>query len=170
MAAAGLAVLLAFGGAACSSGSGGGTGSSGTAGASSAPATSAPAAPSSGSAAQPSDPAAAKAEIVRNWEKFFNPGTPAAEKAALVQHGSAMQPVLQGFAGDPRMGQVSAKVTAVDFTGATAAKVTYTLSLKGAPVLPNAAGQSVLENGTWKVGDTTLCSLVQLSGKSVPGC
>jgi hypothetical protein len=129
-------------------------------------------APSSPAAAagQPADPAAAKAQITQNWAKFFKPGTSTAEKAGLLQNGDMMKPVLQGFSSDPRMGEVTAKVNAVSFTSPTAAKVTYALSLKGATVLPSATGQAVLEKGTWKVADSTLCSLVQLSGKSVPGC
>jgi hypothetical protein len=90
----------------------------------------------------------------------------------LLQNGTHLTSVLQGFAGNPLAAKASVTVTAVDFTSATTANVTYNLCQSGTPALPNAKGQAVLENGTWKVSDTTLCALVTLSnnGKAVPGC
>ncbi|MFG3052093.1 hypothetical protein ACGFZP_14220 [Kitasatospora sp. NPDC048239] len=122
----------------------------------------------------PADPAAAKAEVTANWEKFFDPATPIADKAKLLQNGDVLLPVLQGFSQDPRIGQVQAKVTDVAFTSATQATVTYSLSLQGAVVEPAASGQAVLENGTWKVARSTLCGLLTQAGGAggtpIPGC
>jgi hypothetical protein len=167
------AVLLLVPVAACSSSK---TSSSSTS--SAPPAASASPSPS-GTA--PSDQAAATAQITQNWEKFFSPTTPLADKAALLQNGSQLSGALQGFSHDPRVSQVQAKVSSVSFTSATTATVTYSLSLQGQTVLPNATGQAVLQNGTWVVADTTLCSLVALSASgasgsasspsmSIPGC
>ncbi|MFF3596030.1 hypothetical protein [Kitasatospora indigofera] len=166
-----LAVLLA---AACGS-SGGGTSSSSPSAAASATASSAASGSASASAAAsgtaPADPAAAKTAVTTNWEKFFDPATPIADKASLLQGGEQLAPALQGFAGDPRVGQVKAQVTDVQFTSATDATVTYALSLQGTVVQPDATGQAVLDNGTWKVSRSTLCGLVQQSGNTaVPGC
>jgi hypothetical protein len=120
----------------------------------------------------PSDPATAGKNVAENYAKFFNPATPAAEKVMLLQNGQQLTSVLQGFAGNPLAAKATVTVTAVHFTSPTAADVTYNLCESGTPALPNAKGQSVLENGTWKVSDTTLCGLVALSngGKAVPGC
>ncbi|MFJ9455750.1 hypothetical protein ACIRST_11795 [Kitasatospora sp. NPDC101447] len=122
----------------------------------------------------PADQAAAKTAITTNWEKFFDPATPIADKAALLQGGDALLPVLQGFSQDPRVGQVQAKVTDVSFVDASTATVTYSLSLQGTVVEPSASGQAVLENGTWKVSRSTLCGLLTqaggASGTPVPGC
>ncbi|MFD7985334.1 hypothetical protein ACFV4M_18455 [Kitasatospora indigofera] len=166
-----LAVLLA---AACGS-SGGGTSSSSPSAAASATASAAASGSASASAAAsgtaPADPAAAKTAVTTNWEKFFDPATPIADKASLLQGGEQLAPALQGFAGDPRVGQVKAQVTDVQFTSATDATVTYALSLQGTVVQPDATGQAVLDNGTWKVSRSTLCGLVQQSGNTaVPGC
>ncbi|MET9615661.1 hypothetical protein [Kitasatospora indigofera] len=166
-----LAVLLA---AACGS-SGGGTSSSSPSAAASATASAAATGSASASAAAtgtaPADPAAAKTAVTTNWEKFFDPATPIADKATLLQGGEQLAPALQGFAGDPRVGQVKAQVTDVQFTSATDATVTYALSLQGTVVQPDATGQAVLDNGTWKVSRSTLCGLVQQSGNTaVPGC
>jgi len=161
-----LAVLLA---AACSS-----TKSTSSPSASATPSVSASAATSAAASATgtaPADVAAATAQVTTNFEKFFDPATPLADKAALLENGEQLAPVLQGFASDPRVGQVKADVTKVEFTSPTQAKVTYALSLQGQVVQPDATGQAVLDNGTWKVSRSTLCGLVQQSGNTaVPGC
>ncbi|MFI8964158.1 hypothetical protein ACIGO8_18815 [Streptomyces sp. NPDC053493] len=128
-------------------------------------------APLTPGADEPADPAAAKAEIARNWAAFFDPKTPVAERVKLLENGEKMAPVLGAFAGDKNAAQTAAKVKAVEFTSAAGANVTYDLLVGGNPALPDAKGTSVLQNGTWKVSVQTLCGLVQLSGASrVPGC
>ncbi|MFD9686127.1 hypothetical protein ACFWXO_10225 [Kitasatospora sp. NPDC059088] len=126
------------------------------------------------SATAPADPAAAQAEVTANWEKFFDPATPIADKAKLLQGGDTLLPVLQGFSQDPRVGQVKATVGGVAFTDAADATVTYALSLQGTVVAPAATGQAVLDNGTWKVSRSTLCGLLTQAGGAsatpVPGC
>ncbi|CAL9322317.1 hypothetical protein SUDANB51_01730 [Streptomyces sp. enrichment culture] len=123
-------------------------------------------------ASAPADRAAAEAEIKQNWQKFFDPKTSAQDKVAVLENGDRMAPVLEAFSGDARGGQVQAQVTKVEFTSATEADVTYTLTLKGATALPDASGTAVEQDGTWKVSAKTLCALVQLSGNAspVPGC
>ncbi|GAA1069578.1 MULTISPECIES: hypothetical protein [Kitasatospora] len=167
LAAAVLAVLALLFAAACSSSSSSGSSSPSP----SAPATTSAAASPTGGGSAPADAEAAKAQIKTNWEKFFDPATPIADRAALLQNGEALQPALQGFANDPRVGQVKATVTDVQFTSDSAATVTYTLTLQGQTVEPAASGQAVLDNGTWKVSTSTLCGLVaQAGGSAIPGC
>ncbi|MFJ6381609.1 hypothetical protein ACIQI7_16650 [Kitasatospora sp. NPDC092039] len=172
-----LALLLAGTAAACSSDGKSGTAATSPA-ATGATATGPASAPGTATATAtgtaPADPAAAKAEITTNWEKFFAPDTPITEKAKLLQGGDALLPVLQGFSQDPRVGQVQAKVDDVEFTDASDATVTYSLSLQGNVVEPSATGQSVLDNGTWKVSRSTLCGLLTQAGGAtaspIPGC
>lgn len=124
---------------------------------------------STGSA--PADAAAATAQIKQNWHTFFDPKTPIADKEKYLQNGQALAPLLSGFAADPRVGQVSAAVSKVTFTSPTTATVTYALSLQGSVVEPNATGKAVLQDGTWKVADSTLCGLIALTGNTkLPGC
>ncbi|WP_233289194.1 hypothetical protein [Kitasatospora sp. MBT63] len=120
----------------------------------------------------PADVAGATTQVTTNWEKFFDPATSLADKSALLENGEQLVPVLQGFASDPRVGQVKAKVTDVAFTSPSSATVTYTLSLQDQVVQQDATGQAVLVNGTWKVSTSTLCGLVTLAGSAsaVPGC
>lgn len=119
----------------------------------------------------PADPVAATALVKKNWELFFDPKTPVADKEKYLQNGTVLAPLLQGFAADPRVAQVSSTVSNVAFTSPTTATVTYALSLQGTVVEPNATGQAVLQDGTWKVSDSTLCGLVALTGNTkLPGC
>ncbi|WMX49055.1 hypothetical protein [Streptomyces roseicoloratus] len=119
---------------------------------------------------RPADPAAAEAEVTRNWTAFFDPKTPAAERVKLLENGESMAPVLGAFAGDKNAQQTSVKVKEVTFTSPTGADVTYDLLVAGNTALPDAKGTSVLQNDTWKVSVKTLCGLVQVSGATVPGC
>lgn len=121
------------------------------------------------SASAPDDPAAAEKEIKENWKKFFDPDVPLKDKQAVLENGDNMAQVLESFGGDERGGQVEATVDQVEFTAPTAANVTYTLTLKGATVMPNAAGTAVEQDDTWKVSVKTLCGLVGLSGNASPG-
>ena len=125
----------------------------------------------SASASGPADPATATTQIKQNWQSFFDPKTAIADKEKYLQNGAVLAPLLQAFAADPRVGQVSAAVSNVAFTSPTAATVTYALSLQGTVVEPNATGKAVFQDGTWKVADSTLCGLVALTGDTkLPGC
>ncbi|MER6090140.1 hypothetical protein [Streptomyces bluensis] len=123
------------------------------------------------SGAQPANPAAAKKEITANWETFFNSHTSKQDRQAVLENGKQMGRVLDALDRAERGRQIEAKVTKIEFTSATDAKVTYSLLMKGAVVLPNARGTAVEQNGTWKVSAKTLCGLIKLSGhRSAPGC
>jgi hypothetical protein len=120
----------------------------------------------------PADATAAEREIRQNWQKFFDPAVSLKDKQAVLENGDKMGPVLAAFSGDERGEQVQAEVNRVEFTSPTAANVTYTLLLKGATVMPDAAGTAVEQDGVWKVSVKTLCGLVGLSGNAspIPGC
>ncbi|GAA2310367.1 hypothetical protein GCM10010431_33080 [Streptomyces kunmingensis] len=125
--------------------------------------------PSSQEPTGPANEAAAKKEIKANWKKFFDPDVSLKEKQDVLENGSRMRPVLDSFDGDERGGQVEANIDTIVFTSPTAADVTYSLTLKGATMLPGAKGTSVEHDGTWKVSVKTLCALVKLSGNASPG-
>ncbi|MFJ3902796.1 hypothetical protein [Streptomyces sp. NPDC090025] len=118
----------------------------------------------------PVDPAAAKAEITKNFTAFFDARTPTAERVKLLEDGERMAPVLGAFAGDKNAARTSVEVKEVEFTSPTDANVGYDLLVAGNTALPGAKGTSVLQDGTWKVSVRTLCGLVQVSGATVPGC
>jgi hypothetical protein len=156
----GLALALAV--AACSSSS---SSSSSSAAASSAPASSAPAS----SAPASSGNSAAVAQITANWEKFFNASTPLSQRVALLQNGSSFSSAIDSFSKLPLAGGLGAKVTGVTVTSPTMATVTYSLVSGSTTLLGGQSGTAVNQDGTWKVGDASLCNLFKLiPGGSVP--
>jgi hypothetical protein len=154
-----LALALALAVAACSSSS---SSSSSSASSPSAPASSAPASSASGSSA-------AVAEITANWEKFFNFGTPTSERVALLQNGSAFSSAISALSKIPLASGIGAKVTSVTVNSATSATVNYNLVSGSSTLLSGQTGKAVYEDGTWKVGDASLCGLFKLvPGGTVP--
>ncbi|MET9323829.1 hypothetical protein ABZX75_27155 [Streptomyces sp. NPDC003038] len=120
---------------------------------------------------EPADPAAAKAQVEKNWTTFFDPEASTDQKAGVLENGDTLKPLLTAFAADPNAAKSSAKVTGVDFTSSQEAQVTYDLLVGGTPALPGSKGTAVLQDGVWKVSVKTLCALVKISGNtSVPGC
>ncbi|MFE5619231.1 hypothetical protein [Streptomyces sp. NPDC056470] len=121
-------------------------------------------------ATAPADPAAARAEITQNWTDFFDPDTPASERAELLENGEQMRPALEALLTNQAAAAATAKVKTIEFTSPNDANVTYDLLVSGAPALADSKGSSVLQDGTWKVSVKTLCGLAQLSGATVQGC
>jgi hypothetical protein len=159
-----LALALALAVAACSSSS---SSSSSSVSSSSAPASSAPA--SSAPASSASGSSAAVAEITANWEKFFNFGTPTSERVALLQNGSAFSSAISALSKIPLASGIGAKVTSVTVNSATSATVNYNLVSGSSTLLSGQTGTAVYEDGTWKVGDASLCGLFKLvPGGTVP--
>ena len=159
-----LALALALAVAACSSSS---SSSSSSASSPSAPASSAPAssAPASSAAELPE----AVAQITANWEKFFNFGTPTSERVALLQNGSAFSSAISALSKIPLASGIGAKVTSVTVNSATSATVNYNLVSGSTTLLSGQTGKAVYEDGTWKVGDASLCGLFKLvPGGTVP--
>jgi len=152
--ALGLALAVAV--AACSSSS--------SSSSSSPPATSAPAS----SASAPSNTAAAAAQITANWDKFFASSTPVAQKVTLLQNGSTFAGAISALYKLPIASGIGAKVTKVTVDNGTAI-VTYNIPSGGSSLLSGQTGTAVYQNGTWKVGDGSLCGLIKLvPGGTVP--
>jgi hypothetical protein len=143
--------------AACGGGSGGSTSPSSAPVSSSAPATSA--APSS---SPPASSAAAARTIAADWTAFFNPKTPVAQRANLLEDGQDFTAVIQAQASSPLASAATAKVTKVTVTSATQATVIYDIVVAGQSALANQSGTAVLQGGTWKVGLTSFCGLLTL--------
>jgi hypothetical protein len=114
-------------------------------------------------------PALTKQTITHNWEQFFSSKTDVAGKVRLMQNGEQFKPVIRAFAGNPLASNVSATVSSVTLQGANKAKVVYVVKFGGAS-LPKQTGVAVRENGTWKVGDASLCKLIALGGTTPSAC
>jgi len=160
-----LVLALALTAAACSSSSS----SPAAPATSSAPASSPAPVTSSAAASSPAagSTANAAAEITANWEKFFASSTPVSEKVKLLQNGSTFSKAITGLMS--LVSGLGAKVTKVTVTTPTSATVTYNLTSGSSTLLANQTGTAVYEDGTWKVGDASLCGLLKLvPGGSVP--
>jgi hypothetical protein len=155
-----LCLALALAVAACSSSS---SPSSSSAPASSAPASSAPA--SSAPASSPTGNSAAAAQITANWEKFFDSTTSLSDRVALLQNGSTFSSAISALSKLPLASGIGAKVTSVTVNSATSATVTYNIVSGSSTLLTGQKGTAVYQDGTWKVGDASLCGLFKL----VPG-
>jgi hypothetical protein len=153
-----LALALVAAVAACSS-------SSSSSSSSSAPAASTPATSAAASTSAPAatNTSGAVALITTNWEKFFASSTPVSEKVTLLQNGNLFSGAISGLTS--LVSGLGAKVTGVTVNSPTSATVTYNLTAGGSSLLSGQTGTAVYENGVWKVGDASLCSLLGL----VPG-
>jgi len=161
IAAPALGLALAATMAACSSSSSPATTSS-----SSAPASTSASATASSAASG----SAAVAQITANWEKFFDASTSTADKVKLLQNGTVFEPAIKAFASFPLASGITAKVTSVTIDSATKAAVTYNLTAAGgSALLSGQKGVAVYQDGTWKVGDASLCGLFRLiPGGTIP--
>jgi hypothetical protein len=162
-----LGLALAVTVAACSSSSSSSAATSPSSSTASSPASSAASTPAATPGATLSS--AAVAQITANWEKFFSSSTTAAQKATLLQNGSTFASAISAFAKLPLASGIGAKVTKVVPASSTTATVTYNITSGGTSLLSGQTGTSVYQDGTWKVGDASLCGLFKLiPGGSVP--
>ena len=113
--------------------------------------------------------AAARAQIKSAYEKFFSSKTSIPDRVALLQNGQRFKGVVTSFAKNPLASRTSATVSSVTLQGMNRAKVVYTVKVAGA-ALPKQTGAAVRENGTWKVGDASLCKLIALGGTTPSVC
>jgi hypothetical protein len=153
LAAAALGVALA----ACGSSGTPSTSPSSAAASSPAPPASAPA-----SSSAPASGSAAASTVAANWTAFFNPKTPVAKREGLLEDGQDFDAVIKAQAGSGLASAASAKVTKVTVTSPSQATVVYNILVAGQPALSNQSGTAVLQDGTWKVGLSSFCSLLTL--------
>ena len=164
-----LGLMLTAAVSGCSSGSSSSSSSTAPVSSAAAPASSA-AAPAS-SAAPSGGSAAAVTEITTNWTTFFNSSTPNSKRISLLQNGSQFSASIAAFASSPLAAAVTSKVDSVTVDSATKATVKYDLTAMGTTVATGATGSSVLQDGTWKVGDDVFCGLLteaKAAGMTVP--
>ena len=114
--------------------------------------------------------AAMEAQIKSAYAKFFSGRTSVPDRVALLQNGAKFKGLVTSFANNPLAKNVSVTVSSVTQTlQGNIANVVYTVKLGGAG-LPKQTGTAVLQNGTWKVGDASLCKLVSLQGSTPSVC
>lgn len=109
-------------------------------------------------------------QIEDAFQQFFSSSTSPSKRASLLQNGQKFAPVIEAMSKSPLASSTKARVTKVTPQGKTTAKVAYTIYVHGTPALKNQQGGAVLEGGTWKVSDATLCNLIALEGTRPPAC
>jgi hypothetical protein len=166
--------IFAFGAvmavAACSSS--GSAKPSASASSSAAPTSAAPATSATSAAPSSGGSAAAVTQIKTNWEAFFNPKTPVAQRVSLLQNGQVFESIIKAQAGSPLASEATSSVSSVTVESPAQAKVLYSILVGGSAALKNQPGVAVFQNGSWKVGDQSFCSLLTLenSGKAPSAC
>ena len=110
-----------------------------------------------------------EAQIKSAYEKFFSSKTSLSDRVALLENGEQFKAVVSSFAKNPLASKTSAKVSSVTLQGANKATVVYVVTFGGAS-LPKQTGTAVRQNGTWKVGDASLCKLIALGGTTPSAC
>lgn len=108
--------------------------------------------------------------VTRAFVTFFSGGSTAAEKIAVLQHGTDFTATIEAQAGSPMAQGTTAQVTNVDLDAPGHASVTYTVLMDGQPALTDQLGEAVLVGDTWKVGQATFCALLTLEGNPPRAC
>jgi hypothetical protein len=114
-------------------------------------------------------PVSDSARIRTAYETFFSSKTNVPAKIRLLQNGPRFERLVKSFYSNPLAKNVNVTVARIQLQGTRQAKVVYTVKLGGLG-LPKQTGTAVKENGTWKVGDASLCKLVSLGGSTPSAC
>jgi hypothetical protein len=104
----------------------------------------------------------AESVIAAHWMAFFNPKTSVARRISLLQDGEQFAEVIRSQSSSSLAARASAKVGSVTLVSATRAKVVYAILEDGRPARANQLGVAVYQDGTWKVGVATFCSLLAM--------
>jgi hypothetical protein len=107
--------------------------------------------------------------IASNWEAFFAAATPVLDKVALLEKGDAHQAELAAWATNPAATGVSVLVTDVKVNADGTADVTFDVVSGGATVLTGETGTAVLDDGAWKVSETSFAGMMAAMGGSGGG-
>lgn len=110
------------------------------------------------------------AAIKDAYAKVFASSTPEAESISLLQDGPQFKDTIQSQAKSSLAQGASAVVTSVTLQSPNTAKVVFTLSINGSPILPNTPGYAIREGGTWKVAGATFCGLLAMQNSAPPAC
>jgi hypothetical protein len=120
-------------------------------------------------AGTPAD-AATKAAVINAFKAFFDYQSTLAQSQGALQQGSLFTAALNEQGAQSYAQKSAATVSSVKLISPNTAKVIFSVLVSGQPLLPDAPGFAVRENGTWKVAATTFCSLLTLEGDKADAC
>ena|SRR5438270_9105910 len=120
-----------------------------------------------GSGGSSESPAQAKAKITANWQRFFDPSVPVAQKTDIIENYNGLKPILDAQSNSPQAKSIKAAVKDVTLQGSGSAKVDYDiLNAQTGDSLLHSSGVAVKQSGTWKVSQQTFCALIKLSDQN----
>jgi hypothetical protein len=108
----------------------------------------------------------ATSAIKKNWVAFFSASTPVSQRVTLLQNGSQFASLISAQAKNSLASSASATVTSVSDITSSQATVHYSIDVGGTPALTNQKGVAVNQGGSWKVGTSSFCGLLQLEKSS----
>ena len=108
-----------------------------------------------------------EAQVRATWAAFFDTSTSTTRREQLLQDGSAFAADL---AAQAHSGAMTAAVAKVDFSDATHATVSFSLSVAPSTRLPSVAGAALRVGGTWLVSRSTMCAVLAATGRSSSAC
>jgi hypothetical protein len=108
--------------------------------------------------------------VTQAYESFFDGGTSADKKIALVENGPAFAQTINAQADSPLAKGTKVTVSEVLLADTEHADVTYTVLLNGTPALENQQGAAVKVDNQWLVAASTFCALLTLEGGPPPVC
>jgi len=114
--------------------------------------------------------AATKAAVTKAFQDFFDYQSTAEQSRNALQDGDLFKAVLDQQGTQSYAQKSAASVSSVKLLSANTAKVVFTVSVGGKPLLPDADGYAVRIGGAWKVAATTFCSLLTLEGDKADAC
>jgi hypothetical protein len=114
---------------------------------------------SAGGAVNPATFSADQKAAAAAYTTVLNPATSAADRKALIQDADKLSGMIDQLLANPLLTQVSAKTGDVKLTG-DKGTVSFEILLNGAPAgMPAQDGPVVKQDGKWKVGAKTVCTL-----------
>ena len=120
-------------------------------------------------AGTPAD-ATTKSAVTKAFTDFFDSKSTAAQSQDALQAGDQFTAVLAQQGTQSYAQKSAATVQSVHLISPDTAKVVFTVTVGGQPLLPDAPGYAVRIDGKWKVAATTFCSLLTLEGDKADAC
>lgn len=103
-------------------------------------------------------------QIKSNWTTFFGSRANLTNREKVLQNGSEFSKEIEAEFNSLGKSSFGTSINSVNLVGNNKANVSYNIILNGQEVLKDQQGQAILINNVWKVSDSTLCSLLAMTG------
>jgi ABC-type phosphate transport system substrate-binding protein len=114
--------------------------------------------------------AASKSAVTKAYATLFGTKATLGQSVAALQHGKRFAAAIKKASKSSFASKSSATVRSVRLQSPHTAKVTFSILVGGQPLLKNAPGYAVRQNGRWQVAAKTFCGLLKLQGGAPKAC